>query len=650
MALRRAATREQGSVFHEQRRWLVLLLLAISLTPLIAGKDANWDFYNYHLYAAHALLHGRLGQDFMAASAQSYLNPVVFLPAYWMIMADWHSVSVRLVLAAVHSLNVLVLWKICEHSLFSGAGNHRYHVLMAVLLGLSAPVFLGTIGTTFGDPTISIFVLCGLLLLCGGARDPARLSASLGLAGLCLGLAAGFKPTNVIYGVGGAGAVLVTLGAGPRVLKALVYFGIAAFAGWLAGGGWWAWMVYREFGNPFFPLLNNIFASPDFPAVRLTVERYLSGGILDGLVQLFRIADYHSWIYVEPNLPDLRPALVLIIAAIALAKFGWQKLRGSGGDRRADAPSRLLLWFFLFSGVLWMATSGNGRYAIPLLLLAGPVLLWLVVRCMPDGRRALLTAAAMLIAQNVHAWGTWNGAWGALPWSGTWVEISVPRQLRERPYLYFTVELQTDTFVVPFVHPESAFVSLLGQYPIPPEGPGADRVRRLMAQHAGSLRFMARQWKTDIRKILTDLDEMFSPWELRTDPSDCATIAIGKSWENQAPLFSCALQPGTRLSAEYVRTKDRLSAVFGRIEAACPLLFSPPGWRFDRQGGMWSRKYMNTDIKLYTANGRMFYSQLEYGPFDVSIGSVEDWEAGRGRMNCTRPPARWAIERLSGAG
>jgi hypothetical protein len=618
-------------------------MLATSLVPLIGGKDANWDFYNYHLYVAHALINDRLSQDFMAASAQSYLNPVPFLPAYWMIMADWHSIIIRLALAAAHSLNVLVLWKICEQVLFPSFSNRKHHVLIAVLLGISAPVFLGSVGTTFGDPTISVLVLIGLLLLCIGAGGAAPLSVSVGLAGLSLGLAAGFKPTNVIYVISAACAMLATLGIRLRILKVLVYFGIAAFLGWLVSGGLWAWTLYSEFGNPFFPLFNNIFGSSDFPAVQLTLDRYMPGGILDGLLQLFRIANYHSWIYVEPNLPDLRLALILIFGAIALMKNGWERVRGrSHGGNEADASSLMLLWFFLIATVLWLATSGNGRYAIPLLLLAGPILLWMIIRSMPDGRRPLLIATAVLIAQNVHAWGTWNGAWGALPWSGTWVEISLPKQLKERPFLYLTAELQTDSFVIPFVHPKSSFVNLFGQYPISPAGPGSDRVRRLMTRHAGQLRMMVRLKSIDTERYLANLDEIFSPWGLMTDRSDCVRIPVGKSWENQAPLFSCALLPGTRLSDDYVRTRERLTAIFGRIEAACPLLFSPPGWRFDRIGGMWSRKYMNTDTNLYTAKGRMFYSKMDFGPFDVNIGSIDDWEAGKGSLRCEKPPARWS--------
>src|ERR1700694_1917799 len=83
---------------------------------IFAGKDVNWDLLNYHYYAPFALLAARLEQDFFAASAQSYLNPVGYLPFYLMVSAGWHSVAVSMALAAAHSLCIgvfsLLSWKL----------------------------------------------------------------------------------------------------------------------------------------------------------------------------------------------------------------------------------------------------------------------------------------------------------------------------------------------------------------------------------------------------------------------------------------------------------------------------------------------------------------------------------------------------------
>ena len=74
-----------------------------ALWTVYAGKDLNWDLLHYHLYAAHAFVEGRLGRDFFAASAQGYLNPIGFLPFYWMVSSGWHSVVVSVLLATAHA-------------------------------------------------------------------------------------------------------------------------------------------------------------------------------------------------------------------------------------------------------------------------------------------------------------------------------------------------------------------------------------------------------------------------------------------------------------------------------------------------------------------------------------------------------------------
>jgi hypothetical protein len=47
---------------------------------VVAGKDLSWDLLHYHYYVAHSLLVDRMAQDWFAAGAQSYLNPIGYLP------------------------------------------------------------------------------------------------------------------------------------------------------------------------------------------------------------------------------------------------------------------------------------------------------------------------------------------------------------------------------------------------------------------------------------------------------------------------------------------------------------------------------------------------------------------------------------------
>src|SRR5262245_22068315 len=101
------------------RIWLFAIPGALCAAwTLLAGKDVSWDLLNYHYYLPYELLGGRLSQDFFAASGQSYLNPVGYVPFYLMA-SGWHSVAASVALALAHSVALpllyLIGWQLFAH-------------------------------------------------------------------------------------------------------------------------------------------------------------------------------------------------------------------------------------------------------------------------------------------------------------------------------------------------------------------------------------------------------------------------------------------------------------------------------------------------------------------------------------------------------
>src|SRR3954462_13822083 len=78
---------------------------------IVAGKDVSWDLLNYHYYLPFELLNGRIAQDFFAASAQSYLNPIGYVPFY-ALASSTHSVVASVLLALIHSTAIALLYLI----------------------------------------------------------------------------------------------------------------------------------------------------------------------------------------------------------------------------------------------------------------------------------------------------------------------------------------------------------------------------------------------------------------------------------------------------------------------------------------------------------------------------------------------------------
>src|SRR6266571_3367462 len=61
-------------------------LAAAAAGSLLLGQDANWDLQNYHYYNPWAWWHGRtFTKDLAAAQIQTFHNPLLDLPFYWMV-------------------------------------------------------------------------------------------------------------------------------------------------------------------------------------------------------------------------------------------------------------------------------------------------------------------------------------------------------------------------------------------------------------------------------------------------------------------------------------------------------------------------------------------------------------------------------------
>jgi hypothetical protein len=632
---------------------IILVGCAIAIAQ---GKDLNADLLNYHVYAAHAFLTGQFKVDFMGAGLQGYLNPLGYLPFYWMLKAGWHSLLIGIVLAVFHGLNLVMLWEISEKFLFAGYPRAQRLTFIAVALGAASPVFLGTIGGTFLDPALSVLILGGLLLLCTGIDSARPHWAYWFVAGALMGSAVGLKLTNVIFPAAAGAFLLIIQNRTERRGFAFAIFSLGTIVGLTVTGGWWAYELYRDYGNPFFPFFNGYFQSPDFPAVNLDHDRFKLAGIADALTLPFRMAQMHSWVYVEIMAPDIRFALLVIVSVLLAVKQVSSRWRSHQVmDRDPSKALFFTIGFVCVSSVLWLITSGNGRYVMPLLLLVGPLLCLGILKLLPNGRQAISVGAFLLFLQIVHAGNAGFPRWDSGPWTDKWIDVSVPSELLDGPYGYLTLGPLNNSFVAPFLSPGSGFVNLTGGFPISPTGPGSARVNGFIKVYAGRLRMLIRsQGSLSKDVVVLDVaDEQLAPWGLRVVRPACSSIEITltpndrvsrvdlKQPARSFSLLSCAVERGAKMNEESQKARKRFTAVFDSVDKSCPKLFSPPGWYPLKLGNAWFRRYMNTDTIVFVKQGRVFYSRYDYGPFDVDMGSVEDWENGTSTFKCEKPARPW---------
>jgi hypothetical protein len=440
-------------------------LLAGAIYTWFAGEDVNWDWQNYHEYNVWAVLNGRYGLDALPAGFQTYFNPTVYFPVYYLR----HLLPLPyglMIIGAVHGLNLLLIYFLIRVLLREAATASA--IGASILIAAVGPMTLSEVGTSFSDILTALPILAGCILIL--SADGSRHGRYI-LAGLLIGAAVGLKLTNVVYALGAAAAVLAT----SRPLLATICLGFGGAIGAVVTGGPWGLMLWREMGNPIFPLFNAVFQSPELVPANIMDWQFLPRGMLDALAYPFYwlVGDNRS---SEYPFRDARFAVATVLIVLGI---------GRGLITRTDIFTRRdtqFLLFFAVSYATWLAMFSIQRYAIVLELLCAPLIVLLIARCLAGapGSASLrvssvrANAVMLTVALAIALWSQ-PGDWFRRPWSNPY-NPAISKSL-EQPAVYLLLDKPL-AYVAPLLPPQSRFYQIADiALPIMPDGEFDHRIR-----------------------------------------------------------------------------------------------------------------------------------------------------------------------------
>jgi len=368
----------QRDVQHNRYGFAILgicLVFGATLSVLL-GQDISWDKQNYHIYNAWAFLHNRHDRDIIPASMQTYFNPLPDLP-YFLLASGPLNAWPR-VLAAVQGLwfGALVYLVICIGKRLAWLQHRRFGVadIIAALIGASGTMAVSQAGSTSNEVQLAVFVLLGLYVLMPLLADdtpPRPLSRAL-MAGLCCGLAVGFKPTAMVYVPAMGLALLVAMGMTRKLAwQATTLYAIGSGIAFLVAYGAWGWHLYQTTGNPVFPLFNQVFHSPLTMAMDGTDPRFRPRNLEQWLFYPFFWIKKQEGLVTEVIFADRRYALAMLAAGALLAARVLRKTSALTRDR----GTTMLLTFTGMGYVLWLELFSILRYAISIEALTGLLML-----------------------------------------------------------------------------------------------------------------------------------------------------------------------------------------------------------------------------------------------------------------------------------
>lgn len=659
-----------------------LATLSCFAFAILGGKDLSWDQLNYHFYAGFSLLYDRVEQDFFPASLQSYLNPLAYVPFVLMVQAGLPDWLIGSLLAVVASL---ALWAVYELSV-TVAGECKPSTprwlpgLLGVALAFTAPVFLVQVGSSFADATTATLVLWAYVLVLRPGVLPTYKSYLI--SGFLLGAATGLKLTNFPFALAALAPVVMAPGRVPERLIRLLWFSGGGLLGVVIAAAPWALKMQNAFANPVFPLLNSWFKSPAFPAEGFFHSRYVPVDWQQALLLPFRIALPERYVYTETIAPDIRfLALFTLLAAFVVLRFGFRnrggmpRLAGSvepKDQRWADSQAwqlHGLTLAFLVAWTIWLNLSGNGRYFMPMLLGAAPLVVGWVWRLLRRTDWRIATAAALLALQIGVISIAGVQRWTPMPWEGVWYSVDVPKELQEKPILVLSAETQSNSFIVQYLDRRSSFVNVSGQYALAPGVPGWDRLTRLVGQFPDATYFLFENMYVDsqgkaIRPPPAKLAAAASRFGMEIDVDSCIDIRIdglpsiqlrpttisqnlddgfsGSHFSGRY-LSACKAEPAPEKLGAYLEGRDVVRQVFSRLEDQCPGIFSPKSAAIEGSPGLWWRNYMHTDGRI-TISGRMVRVG-RVGGAEEALGSVDEILSNTLPIRCARTGAVVELKR-----
>lgn len=644
------------------------------LTLLVAhhlGKEMAWDTLDYHVYAGFSALHDRFRQDYFAAGPQGYFNPYVFVPFYLLARSGLTALEVSSILALLQSA---ILWLTYELAIaVAPADQPRVRFVFAVcavLFAFANPLLIDQFGSSFSDVLSAEVVLLGWVLLVRAIRAPS--AVPIVWSALVLGCACALKLTNAVHAIA-AGPLVLFVPVGWRSrLRYAAMFALAMAVGFVVVSAPWSIRLEEHFGNPLFPLMNGVFRSPDFTTARLIDYRFRPISLGAALWLPFALISPRAMVDAEWGAPDLRYALLLIVAIAGFAVW-LSKRRGKNGELDAAAEDRdpaarvlaALGCAFAVAWIIWLAASGNGRYFIPMACVAAVLAMGLIFRlCSQHAkiRNYLLLAVFCVQLYQLHV-GTEYPA--RLPWKeAPWFQVQVPRVLANEPALFFSFGVQSYSFLAPDLAPRSGLINLEGSYTLAADGANGQRVESLIQRYSPHLWMIERDVRSDASEDRAipnpvNANDALGSFGLKIDTSRCTRIVvngmppppivtIGPGPHKATPpqtdvayFIACGVVVSKARDPALISAQRSADLALDHLEDACPALLQPARpvtyLRGDAAHGyVWARQYGNTDMVVWVRGGWIYFQKLIGGGQQGIAGRESVWEKASLPVSCGR--------------
>ncbi len=507
--------------------FLLFFTICCAMYSLWAGQDVNWDILNYHLYIPYAFLNGRFLTDVMPAGIHTFLNPLLDVPYYWMVLyLNNYPKLIAFLQGCWGGVLIWIVYKTCL--LFLQEKEGKMQAGLAAMIGLTGSMTLSQIGLATNEIPMAILLVSSFYLLMkfffsSSSRSFVLLFCSAFIAGA----AGGLKYTGFPFVIALTAVFFVNLYWTEKRWKSFLIFAGAGILGFLVTDGYFLWRLWSEYQNPVFPFYNEIFHSPYFENINFADERFFPRNMAQWLFYPFYWIFESRWIVSEIEMSDGRMALGYIAFFVLLFALPFKRI-----PLRYNRRKILSLLVYLGVGYLvWLPTFSILRYVVTIEVLCG-ILIIAAIRNFAQYRVAALMGT--LIALNL--WYTTQAPnWGRDAFSEKAVLVEpLPKVEDNAMVVYFG---QPMSFMSMFFPKDCRFVGGItfpvDKYPAENQKKAKqrnslpsmyykyrmnDKIKQAISAHQGPIYVMAVPWEMMLSPIT------LAPYGLQADKEECTAF------------------------------------------------------------------------------------------------------------------------------
>jgi|GEM_PF-818294 len=479
------AKREE-SYFLRNKAWLFFtFIIGSGVLSVLSLQDISWDLRNYHFYNPFAFLAHKVGVNIEVAQIQTYINPLLDMPHYFLIRY-LPPIVTGFVIGAIQGINLILIFLIAE-IIFKKIEFHQRGLLAftATVAGFFGAANLAEIGSLYGDNMVSIPILGALYVImrCRFTKEITDRSVSVVIAGFLLGAAIGLKLWAAIF-FPGLFVIVIFLYSSSigSFIRNSALFCTMIVIGLCTTIGFWSWKMYVLYKSPFFPFFNSIFQSDYYDShffwgVRSLVPTNAISALTYPFQFVLPVLREGEIPFIDARYPFLFGLIILGTALIIGKNLNKEKFFSFFTRLKIGAtqllPFQALLVFFVVSFVTWEFMIGVYRYAVVLEFLT-PLLILSVALLIITCRRARLFVCIGLIS--ILAISTTPTNNERIMWTDSYFNVQLPRSIDLSNSQVLIAGQEPIAYVVPYFPESTQTIRIQGNFFDPTKDTGLNRL------------------------------------------------------------------------------------------------------------------------------------------------------------------------------